>query len=91
MSNTHYIYMLVDPISHKPFYIGQTNNINKRLYDHVSKLQNKKKDEITKRIIKANRIPEIVILNETDGASVDDLERRWITFMLLIRLASRSH
>lgn len=34
MSDTAYIYTLIDPRDNKPFYVGQTNNLKKRITAH---------------------------------------------------------
>ena len=62
------IYMLVDPRNHRPFYIGQTTNINLRYYrQHWNPDDNDKTDRAKqlREILKAGRKPNLVILERT--------------------------
>ena len=60
--------MLVDPRYHKPFYIGQTTNINHRYYKQHWNPKDSDKSDRAKRIraiLKAGRKPNLVILERT--------------------------
>ena len=60
--------MLVDPRNHKPFYIGQTTNINLRYYkQHWNPKEVDKSDRAKqiRAILLAGRKPDLVILERT--------------------------
>lgn len=60
--------MLVDPRNHKPFYIGQSGNINLRYYkDHLNPEPSDKSDRAIRirEILHARKKPILVILERT--------------------------
>ncbi len=77
-----YIYTLTDPIDLKIKYIGKTNNIKRRLKQHMLpsclKFKNYKNNWLKK--LKSNGTkPIIEILDEGNDVNIDTLEQYWIS------------
>ena len=62
---THTVYALVNPTNNKPFYVGETTNLNKRLSNHFScyKSESKEKNEYIKNLLENGIKPKVEILS----------------------------
>jgi hypothetical protein len=79
---TRFIYTLSDPITNEVKYIGKTNNINRRLKDHISNSSlselNKKNNWIIS-LLKNKLVPKIEILDEIVESDIDFYEIFYIS------------
>jgi len=78
---TYRIYALVEPISNRPRYVGQTaDTIENRLREHVRKRRATAKGEWVQSLLDANLLPGIVLLEEFVGYRRQAYEREthWI-------------
>lgn len=77
-----YIYTLSDPITNQIKYVGKTNNLKRRLANHISNGRiNKKNNLLTnwvKSLLNRNLKPKIEIIDET-VENWGDLEQYWIS------------
>jgi len=86
MSKKVYVYGLINPINNSLFYIGLTNNLKRRLSEHVRLKYNPNKDKIIEDIISKGYKPDIIELDSTDiiwnksknKFKHDLLEKEWI-------------
>lgn len=74
-----FIYSLSDPISRNIRYIGKTNNIKKRLINHLKDKSNCHRTNWISSLKSKKLIPIIDILEECSEEEVDDLERYYIS------------
>lgn len=76
-----YIYGLLDPISNKIRYVGQTDNLTQRLQQHLQDTSNTPKVEWIKALKSTNTPPKMIVLSEVkDGENAHEIEYRWIYF-----------
>lgn len=80
MIRTTYIYELVDPRDNKPFYVGKTINLKRRLYSHIheSKTKISNKDKFISNMIKDGFKPIINVIDETNDDNWSHLEIKHI-------------
>ena len=62
---THTVYALVNPTNNKPFYVGETVNLSKRLSNHLScdKTSTKEKNDYIKDLLNNGIKPKVEILS----------------------------
>jgi hypothetical protein len=65
MTETIYIYGLINPINNTLFYVGYTNNMRRRLNEHIKYKYNHNKDLIIENIISCGKNIEIVEIDST--------------------------
>lgn len=80
-----YIYILVDPITKHIRYVGQSVKPKKRLSDHISfsKNHDTSYDHVhnwIKSMLKKNRIPIMIVIDECNVSKIDDLEKYYIAY-----------
>ena len=76
-----YIYALIDPRTRQIRYIGQTDDLSKRLRQHIMDKSNTHKTEWIKGLLAANMRPDISQLAEIeDEDNVHMIEYRWVYF-----------
>lgn len=74
-----YIYALVDPRSRQIRYIGQTEDLSKRLLQHIAERANTPKGEWIREMTTAGVQPEIIQLAIVrDGENAHEIEYRWV-------------
>ena len=73
------IYALIDPRDGKIKYIGKTNNIRKRIREHIRDEENNLKYAWIKSLKKLKLQPEVLILEETDLGNDNFWEIFWIS------------
>lgn len=85
----HFIYALLDPRTENIYYVGQTVNIADRLYAHKYNGKNSKLTipvyKVTKAILKAGLIPQVIVLDSIETPHRDivmRLEECWRIQML---------
>ena len=65
-----YIYCLCDPRDHSEKYIGQTNNLNRRFYEHLYEARTNNlthKDKWINCLLKKSLFPEIKLIEKIDN------------------------
>jgi predicted GIY-YIG superfamily endonuclease len=62
---THTVYALVNPTNNKPFYVGETVNLSKRLSNHLScdKTESKEKNDYIKALLQNGVKPKVEVLS----------------------------
>lgn len=76
-----YIYGLVDPRTRQIRYIGQTDDLAKRLQQHITDKSNTPKTEWIRGLQMAQLLPDIIQLAiVSDGENAHNAEYRWIYF-----------
>ncbi len=80
---TQKIYALIDTDNSRPFYIGKTNNPQRRLSEHICESKRRAGKAILKEAYIRNAITaglkvEMVILEDVTKNEVDIAERFWI-------------
>lgn len=78
---TIYIYLLVDPFSKDVRYVGKTNNLERRYYQHTSdyELRNKThKSNWIRSLMDAGDMPEMHVYAECDEDSWSEAEKETI-------------
>lgn len=79
-----YIYSLVNPIDNSIFYIGKSNNPNRRVISHVSSAfrehKNKRKSNLIFEILNAGLYPDVKIIEEIDDSEWEEKERYYISY-----------
>lgn len=73
------IYALIDPRNDEIKYIGKTNNIKKRIREHIRDEENNKKYAWIKSLKKIKLQPEVFILEETNLDEANFWEIFWIS------------
>lgn len=78
------IYALFNPVTETYFYVGATGlDLNKRLNGHMSSTdKNKDKVAIISSILKENKRPEIILLEEVDISVSTEREAYWMDKMI---------
>lgn len=80
MGNPVYIYLLCDPITREPKYVGSAENVRKRLTQHIQESQKggpRAKDEWIKSLADRGLLPTVWILETTDEGNRRDREDHW--------------
>lgn len=84
--NTVFIYELFNPINNTPFYIGQTNNLDKRLKAHIRdikyknvKIINIEKVNIIEEILSNNMQPQILVIDKVNLLEWQFWEKHYIS------------
>lgn len=80
--SNHFVYLLTDPVSLLPFYIGQTNRPKNRIKEHIKEPDHSAKTHIIRAIQKSGEEPLVTLLEKCSAHEVDDLECRWIRLMV---------
>lgn len=76
-----HIYGLIDPNINKIRYVGQTDDLTKRLQQHMQDGSNTSKVEWLKSLKTNGQQPRIIVLSEVqDGDNAHEIEYRWIYF-----------
>ena len=83
-----FIYALMSPLSDKVEYIGQTNDMGKRMANHIYLAKNpvtlksylNKKDNWIRSLLEKNIFPIYKILEETDDNNAIERETYWINY-----------
>lgn len=76
-----YIYALIDPRTRQIRYIGQTDDLPKRLQQHIMDKSNTPKTEWIKGLLVANLRPDIIQLAQIeDEDNAHMIEYRWVYF-----------
>lgn len=79
---TTFIYTLSDPITGEIRYVGKTNCLRKRLYNHISrarkKTSNSHKNNWINKLLNENLKPKIDFLDEVPVEQWEDYEIYWI-------------
>lgn len=76
-----YIYALIDPRTRQIRYIGQTDDLSKRLQQHIMDKSNTPKTEWIKGLLAANMRPDIIQLAQIeDEDNAHMIEYRWVYF-----------
>lgn len=78
---TVYIYGLYDPRTNELKYIGKTNNLEKRLYEHIKEAENgykSYKNDWIRSLRKRGLSPFISTLEEVSEEQWQECERKWI-------------
>lgn len=76
-----YIYALIDPRTRQIRYIGQTDDLTKRLQQHIMDKSNTPKTEWIKGLLAANMRPDIIQLAQIeDEDNAHMIEYRWVYF-----------
>lgn len=83
MSETHYIYALVDPRTGQAAYIGYTNNPTKRLAQHMRQNDNPRRDKWVTELLKNGLKPAMQVLEIVSSvADAKKCETAWINWYL---------
>lgn len=77
-----YIYGLINPLTNKIFYIGQTNNLARRMSEHLLDDSGSYKSLVIQQLRELNLVFSIIILQEVDESIVDIAETNWINVCL---------
>lgn len=81
MLNIIYIYGLIDPITAEVRYIGKSIRPKERLTNHMNEVSNCHRSHWLQSLKSIGLKPEMVILEELDGASDwQAVERKWIQY-----------
>ena len=76
-----YIYALIDPRTRQIRYVGQTDDLSKRLQQHIMDKSNTPKTEWIKGLLAANLRPDIIQLAQIeDEDNAHMIEYRWVYF-----------
>lgn len=78
-----YIYVLLDPTTDAVRYVGKTNNVYKRYYNHLQELQDPKKrgyhsKNWIRQVLKTGVAPKILIVEECNSDTWREREKFWI-------------
>lgn len=74
-----YIYTLTDPRDNLIKYVGKTNNLNRRYYQHIKGYSRGKISSWIKTLDKLELLPEIDILDECSEDNWEFVEQYWIS------------
>jgi len=77
-----YIYGLINPLKNRFFYIGQTNNLSRRLAEHITDDSNSIKAVEIQELRELGLVPNIIILEVANEQTANAVEQKWIDFML---------
>jgi hypothetical protein len=72
-----FIYALVNPLTHKAFYVGETYKPEQRLIRHLHDTRNPWKFERVQQLHAQGHFPLLMILEEVDYAVFDERENWW--------------
>lgn len=77
-----YIYALCEPNTEIIRYVGQTNNMNKRLYQHIYEAKSIEaksyKNNWIRKLLRNEEIPEMILLDEVEETESNYWEGYWI-------------
>lgn len=79
---TGYIYGLRDPRNGNTYYVGKTDNLQRRLREHLGWSSSDRTRKWVDELKSINLQPEIYVLEEIDMAYGDQRERYWIDLMI---------
>jgi len=80
MNDKIYIYSLIDPNTNKVRYIGKTNNIKRRYYEHITNTKsNSYKNNWIKKLLSEGSPPIINIVEECNYDNWEKREIYWIS------------
>jgi hypothetical protein len=86
-----YIYKLIDPITYKIRYIGQTDNIKRRYNDHISSSLNKNSSSYNthkscwiRKVVNSDLLPIIEIVEECNNLEESNIRERYYIEKLTI-------
>jgi len=75
-----FIYVLVDPLTHKAFYVGETYNPEQRLIKHLHDTSNHLKLERIQQLHAQGRFPLLMILEEVSATLALERESWWTAY-----------
>lgn len=73
-----YIYALIDPRDRLIKYVGQSDNIDRRYEEHISKMEGTSKGKWVRELLLLGMEPEIIRIGECEDKDVFTLENWWI-------------
>jgi hypothetical protein len=81
MNSPWHIYSLTDPRDGRVRYVGKTNDVKRRLYDHISEALHRKKRNHRlnwiSSLVESGQLPQLSILESGEGDWVE-AEKKWI-------------
>jgi predicted GIY-YIG superfamily endonuclease len=79
MANPVYIYLLADPVTREPKYVGSAENVRQRLRQHLAegRSRGRQKDEWMASLDARNLVPSVSILETVTEAERRDREDHW--------------
>lgn len=75
-----YVYVLHDPFSGKPFYVGRSNNPGRRYFEHVNERDSTKKSEYIENLLKHGCVPYMTIVQVCGKDDIEQVEEQWIRY-----------
>lgn len=90
MQNAVHIYVLIDPLTRIPMYVGRTiNPLSRRLREHINtakrgKLKDKRKEQWILGLLEAGERPVISCIEDVSRDAFQDAEKRWVSHYRLI-------
>lgn len=76
--NQTYIYALADPLDHRIYYVGKTNNLQFRLGTHIRQRSNLFRKKWVTSLVSRGLLPYIIVLEEVEEIIWQEREIFWI-------------